>query len=147
MDPITAIVMALAGGAGAGLGDVANRAIGDAYGALKAALVRRFPEARIEDLEGDPVDETRRATLETELRDAHADEDAELRRLAAVLADALESERERVEPVIGVSLKDVRGALVEFGDVHARRGVGVQVEGIDVERLRFGNVDAGEQRP
>src|SRR5687768_1240465 len=70
MDPISALVTALAVGAAAGLKESTSRAIGDAYSALKSLVKKRFDKADLQGIERSPGSSSARTQLETSLRDA-----------------------------------------------------------------------------
>jgi hypothetical protein len=95
MDPITIIVTALALGAAAGLKPTAERAIKDAYGGLKALVLRKYgkqgdtPKA-VEAIETKPDSEPRKGVLKEELAAAGADRDQELVDKATELLKLLE---------------------------------------------------------
>jgi hypothetical protein len=54
MDPVTVIVSALALGAAAGLKDTASAVVQDAYGAVKALLVRHYADVDVGPVERRP---------------------------------------------------------------------------------------------
>jgi len=59
MEPITAIVTALALGAAAGLKPIAEQAIKDSYAALKALITRKYAGVNVDLLEQNPASEGR----------------------------------------------------------------------------------------
>lgn len=95
MDPITsAIVAALAGGLATGLTKIGESLVGDAYNALKAALSRKFGKKSkvlkaVSSLEADPGLIRAQEALSNSVKDARADQDWELLRLAADLSRAV----------------------------------------------------------
>lgn len=91
-DPITA---ALLGGLAAAAGKVASKAVEDAYGALKALLLRKLGDSSdaadaIAKLEAKPDSEGRKAILAEELATAGIADDGELLEAARKLRAALE---------------------------------------------------------
>lgn len=95
MDLITtAIVAALSTGVIGGLTETGKTAIGDAYSALKAALLKRFGQQHalvkaVEAVEAKPSSVGRQTTLVEEVMDARADQDVELLTLAEQLRQIL----------------------------------------------------------
>ena len=87
MDPITGAIVA-------GLSKFAEPAVKDAYEALKALIVRKLgPDAEVtkavKALEASPGSAGRREVLTEEMKNAAADKDAELLRLAEVLGEKM----------------------------------------------------------
>src|SRR5262245_44130506 len=98
MDPITtAIVSALPAAAASSVGEIAKKAIVDAYETLKAAIKSRLGAesevARaIEGLELKPGSEGRKVTLSEEIDAAKADEDDHLLALAQALLEQIRTQ-------------------------------------------------------
>src|SRR5258708_15196285 len=84
MDPITsAIVAAISAGAIGGLTEVGKTALTDAYGKLKALLVKKFGHESdvvqaVAQVEAKPASQARKAMLAQEVAAVRADHDAEL---------------------------------------------------------------------
>ena len=97
MDPITAtIVAAVSAGAIGGLTEVGKTALTDAYGKLKALLIKKFGQESdvvqaVEQVEAKPASEARKAALAEEVAAVKADQDSELLQIAHVLQQALQS--------------------------------------------------------
>jgi hypothetical protein len=101
VDPITASILAaatagIAAGVAGGATEVAQKAIVDAYNALKAKLIDRFDRSgeiaqAVESLEKNPESEGRQAVVREEIEAAKAFEDPELQGLATKLLEALGS--------------------------------------------------------
>ena len=90
MEPISAIAINLALGAGATAGkEVVSALVKDAYGKLKELVRSRYPKVSVDHLEQAPEFKARRAGVEEELTAAGAGQDAELvaRRAEAHRAD------------------------------------------------------------
>jgi hypothetical protein len=97
MDPITtAIVAALAAGAASGATEIGKQALVDAYGALKAALKKKFgPDSDLADamhkLEQKPDSAGRKALLQEEVAASQADQDADLLAAAQALLEQIKT--------------------------------------------------------
>jgi uncharacterized protein (DUF2235 family) len=105
MEPISAIVTALALGAAAK--DVASQAVNDAYAGLKALIIYRYPKVDVQQLEQAPESKNRRGVVEEELQAANAERDAELAAAAKQLTDLIRQQVPGVAATIGVDLRDV----------------------------------------
>jgi hypothetical protein len=98
MDPITTAILAAAvAGAVSGTSNVAERAIGEAYDALKGLIKSKFGAdsklARaVQDVEDDPQSKGAPIVLEEQVAKAKASEDPELARLAQTLLDAVKAQ-------------------------------------------------------
>jgi hypothetical protein len=103
MDPITAaIVAAISAGAIGGLTEVSKTALTDAYGKLKALLVKKFGKESdvvqaVEQVEAKPTSQARMALLSEEVTEVHAEQDSELLHLAQAVLQALQSSSEHTE--------------------------------------------------
>ncbi len=97
MDPITAaVVAAISAGAIGGLTEVSKTALADAYGKLKALLVKKFGKESdvvqaVEQVETKPASEARKAALAEEVAAVKADHDAELLQVAQAVQQVLQS--------------------------------------------------------
>ena len=100
MDPITAaIVAAISAGALGGLTEVSKTALTDAYGKLKALLVKKFGHESdvvqaVEQVEAKPASQARQALLAEEVAAVRADHDADLLQIAQAVLQALQSSSE-----------------------------------------------------
>jgi hypothetical protein len=144
MDPtLIAITSALATGAAAATKDTAAAAVKDAYAALKSLIKRKYASVDVTPVEKKPDSETKRASLQEDLTDAGAENDAELAEAAHALAEALKRHAPDAGPAIGVDLEDVEAAFLRVGSVDAE-GTGVKVRkskfagGIDIGSVRAG---------
>jgi hypothetical protein len=97
MDPITvAIVAAIAAGAAAGAGQVAEKAIVDAYEGLKGLIKRKLGadnkvSQAVAELEKEPEFEPNKAALEGRVKQAKVDEDADIKAAAQALLEQLKA--------------------------------------------------------
>jgi len=135
MDPISAIVGALAAGATAAVSNVASKEIKDAYDALKELIATRFRrKAAVDMVEEAPHSPAAQLALGSALREVDAGADPDVHRLAEVLVAALRrigsEELQRIDLTIG-DVDGYRDAIVRgltasghvsVGNVIARGG-------------------------
>jgi hypothetical protein len=97
MDPITAaIVAAVSAGAIGGLTEASKTALTDAYGKLKALLIKKFGHESqvvqaVEQVEAKPTSDARKALLAEEVAAAKADQESDLLALAQAVQQVLAS--------------------------------------------------------
>lgn len=151
MEPISAIALSLALGAGAVAGEaVVSELVKDAYASLKNLIKSRYPKVSVEQLEQAPDSKNRRAVVEEDLTVAGAGQDAELASAAQMLIKLIEQHAPTAAAAIGVDLKDVSSANLRLADI-AASGTGVKVEhgtftgDIDIRGVRAG-VRPGEPK-
>jgi hypothetical protein len=144
MEPISAIALSLALGAGAIAGKEAVSAlVKDAYAALKDLIKNRYPKVSLEQLEQAPGSKSRRAVVEEDLTASNAGQDAGLVAAARKLIELVQQHAPTAVSAIGVDLKDVAAANLRLADIAASGG-GVKVEGgtftgdIDIHGVRAG---------
>ncbi len=142
MDPVTAIVAAIALGAAAGAKDVATQAIKDAYAGLKSLIASRYPKVDVAALEKAPESKARRSVVEEDLQAGAAGGDAELAAAARRLVELVQ-EHAPAAAAIGVDFKDIAAVNLRLADIEAT-GTGVRVErgafsgDIDISGVRAG---------
>ena len=147
MEPITAIVTALALGAAAGLKGTTEQVIKDSYTTLKVLIKRKLPQASssVDQLEQAPDSKTRRAVVEEHLTNEEAGHNAEILEQAKALLDLIAQRAPNTAETIGVSLRDITGASLRIADVLSS-GSGVKVEGADIGGdISIQGVRAGQQ--
>jgi hypothetical protein len=143
MDPLSAIVTALALGAATALKEVSAQGIKDAYEGLKALIRRKYAQVSLAQLEANPDSKARRDVVEEELTAAGAVHDEELLQHAKAILDAVQQQAPETAAAIGVDLQDVKGAALRIADVIAS-GAGVKVRkgefsgDIDISGVRAG---------
>jgi hypothetical protein len=142
MEPVSAIALSLALGAGAVAGkEIVSGVVKDTYAALKALVKTRYPRVSVEPLEQAPDSKARRAVVEEDLGKSGAAEDAELAEAAQKLIELIRRQMPGAAASIGVDLKDVEAANPHLRDV-AASGTGVRIE-----RGRFsGDIDISDVR-
>ena len=94
MDPVTSSIVAAVA---AGVSKVGEKAIFDAYAALKKLLEEKFGQRSevvkaVEGLESKPESEGRKATLQEEILDAEIDQDPDILKIAQTILTLLESQ-------------------------------------------------------
>ena len=144
MEPISAIALSLALGAGATAGKaVVGELVKDAYASLKNLIKNRYPKVSVDQLEGVPESKSRRAVVEEDLTASGAAKDTELAAAAHTLIKLIEQQAPAAAAAIGVDLKDVSAANLRLADI-AASGTGVKVEhgtftgDIDIRDVRAG---------
>jgi hypothetical protein len=137
------VAQALASGAAAGLKDSAAKAVKDSYAGLKRLITGRYQGVDVSALEKKPDSEAKRASLAEDLREAGADQDAELLEAARQLLAAVTAHAAETGPAIGVDLRGLQAAAVRIRDVVARdtgvRGQDLHIGGdVEVSGVRAG---------
>jgi hypothetical protein len=128
MEPVAAVVMALALGAQAALKDVASQALKDAYTGLKASVRNRFGgKVDVEQLERAPSSKGSQNAAREELRAAGAECDPELAAKVQELLELIRREAPAAADAIGVDLREVKAANLRLKDI-AALGTGVKLE-------------------
>jgi hypothetical protein len=149
MEPVSAIVMALALGAAAAAKDVGGQAIRDAYAGLKTLIASRYPKVSVDQLEAAPESRNRRAVVEEDLHAANAGADVELAASARALTGLIQQQAPAAAAAIGVDLKEVEAASLRLSDITAS-GTGVKVEkgkfsgDIQISGVRAGVAPGGD---
>jgi hypothetical protein len=144
MEPISAVALSLALGAGATAGkEVLGSVAKDAYAALKNLVKKRYPKVSIEQLEQAPESKGRRAVVEEDLTEAGAGQDAELLAAAHKLIELIRQQAPNTAAAIGVDLKELEAANLRLTDI-AASGTGVKLEkgkfsgDVDIHGVRAG---------
>jgi hypothetical protein len=91
MDPVMALVTAVATVAAAKLKQTIQKDIEDAYERMKELIHRRYKNVDLESFENDPESKRKRSSLEAQLRAERAGQDRELVKQATALLDRLAS--------------------------------------------------------
>jgi hypothetical protein len=153
MEPISAIAMSLALGAGAVAGkEVVSALVKDAYATLKGLLKSRYPKVSVDHLEQAPASKARRASLEEDLTATNAGQDSEVMAAAMKLIEVIQQHAPSAAAAIGVDLKDVSAANLRLADI-AAAGTGVKVErgtftaDIDIRGVRAGVPTSDPPKP
>src|SRR3954447_13553189 len=144
MEPISAIAISLALGAGATAGkEVVSVLVKDAYGKLRELVRSRYPKVSVDHLEQAPESKARREGVEEDLTAANAGQDTEVVAAARKLMELIQQHAPGAAAAIGVDLKDVAAANLRLADI-AASGTGVKVErgtftgDIDIRGVRAG---------
>jgi hypothetical protein len=152
MDPISAVVAAVALGASDGVREASKKLVSDAYRALRSLIGRRYSSvtAEVEGLEGEPEEELRRALLTKKLSQAGAGDDQELADLAQSVLAAVNDQAPDLPPSVGIVLRRTHvGGDIEVDDVTVTGGSGVFTEDVQAAgSLRINGVAVqGPQEP
>jgi hypothetical protein len=144
MEPISAVALSLALGAGAIIGkEVVSALVKDAYTALKDLIKNRYPKVSFEQLEQVPGSKNRRALVEQDLTASGAGQDTDLVMAAHKLIELVQQHDPAAASAVGIDLKDVAAANLRLADI-AASGTGVKVEhgtftgDIDIRGVRAG---------
>jgi hypothetical protein len=116
VDPVTFIVSAVALGAASGLSESAKTAVTDTFGAFVRLIRERYARAGLEPVLDHPESEHKKGSLEEDLREAGAADDAEL--LAAARA-VVEDDRiqQAAAQVVAVDLREIKAQALTIVDV------------------------------
>lgn len=132
MEPVTMVVAAVAAGAAAGLTGTAERAVADAYQAVKAMISGRYRSVDVEVVERQPQSANRRAVLVEELEQAGAGDDEELLAAAGLVLVAVHRHAPEAAEAVGVRLREVCAGELTITDVTST-GAAVVAENTSVE--------------
>jgi hypothetical protein len=117
MDPISAVVTALALGATATIRNIANQKIEDLYGGLKALIKSRYTKIAIEQLERTLDARNCRDVLVADLHKAGAHQDQELMIKAHELIALIRSEALATVATTGIDLDEVEAAGLSLHEI------------------------------
>ncbi len=152
MEPISAVALSLALGAGSLAGhEVVSALVQDAYAALKNLIKSRYPKVSLDQLEQAPESKNRRAVVEEDLTNADAARDTELVAAAHKLIELIRRQAPGAAAAIGVDLRDVEAANLRLADI-AASGTGVKVErarvsgDMEIRGIRAGLPPAGDSK-
>ena len=144
MEPISAIAISLALGAGATAGkEIVSALVKDAYSTLKELIRARYPKVSVDQLEQAPESKNRRLVVEEDLAASGAGQDTALLDAAHSLMALIQQHAPGAAAAVGVDLKDVEAANLRLADIAASGG-GVKVEkgkfsgDIDIRNVRAG---------
>jgi hypothetical protein len=157
MDPVSAIVGALALGASVALKTATEQAVKDAYAKLKVLIQTRYASvsADLVQLEETPDSKSRRAVIEEVLQRDGAQTDPNLRDIAAqaqALVSLIRNRAPEANAATGIVLEDVEAVNTRLADIVAS-GTGVKITNgtftgdIDIRGVRAGvpgNGSSGE---
>jgi len=138
MEPITAIVTAIATGA---ISQTTKQVIQDLYTGLKNRILDKYQgaNASLAALENKPDSPSKRESLQEDLQDANAEKDAELLEKARDLLKAVEEHAPQAAQAIGVKLEDVKAANLRLQEIIV---TGEQATGVDIKNAEIaGDID------
>ncbi len=151
MEPVTAIVTALALGAATGSQSMAEKAVKDGYEGLKAIIQQCYQTLNIQPLEEKPKSKARQDVLIEDLTDVKADKNQDILEQAKILIERIQNLSEAEVPAIGVKLEDIKGLNLNIEDIIAS-GTGVDVKGaelkgdINIKGVRAGQGNSTEKK-
>lgn len=134
MEPISAtIVAAIAGGAAVALKDIANKAVSDAYQAIKTIIVDRYKsKASIEALQEKPQSSAARNLLIETLEETKADQDEEVIKLAQKLSEALSQMPKEEAEKYAIDIKRFKAATATFKDIQTSGKYAISIDDTEV---------------
>lgn len=144
MEPITAIVTAIALGAAEAVSPLAKQAVLDLYAGLKKLIQDKYQNANssLEALEKKPESASKRESLQEDLQGSNAANDAELLKQSQALLKAIEEHAPQVAQAIGIKLEDVIAANLRLQEMIV---IGEQAAGVDIKHSKFsGDIDVGK---
>jgi hypothetical protein len=145
VDPVTIIVAAVALGAQEGVRDTAKQLVKDAYAGLKRLITDRYQGVDPSGVENKPTSEAKRASLEEDLVDAGAGEDAELLAAAQKLIEVVRTADPAAGAAIGVDLENLEAEALRIQRVRSEGG-GVRVRDAKVSgAVEISDIDSGPQ--
>jgi hypothetical protein len=150
MDPVSAIVAALAAGASLALKETAASAVKDAYNGIKTLIKTRFSAVDVELLERNPQSPGRQEAIKEELESAGAGTAQELLAAARMLLDRIAAEAPEQAAAAGVDLGRVKAANIAIRDV-VSSGTGVVARDVEaggdliIEAVRAGGAGPGKK--
>jgi hypothetical protein len=149
MEPISAIVTALALGAVAALKEVSAQAVKDAYAGLKNIIQQKYSRVSVAQLEDAPDSKVQREAVEEALKKAGADHDEELLRKVKEMMDVVQTHAPQAAAAIGVDIEDIKATSLRIADIVAGgTASGITARRVDVsgpvviERVRVGESGA-----
>jgi hypothetical protein len=149
MDPISLIVTALTAGAAAALKPTAERAVKDAYDALKTIIRDRYQRVAttVDTLESQPDSRPRREIVEEELAASDAVMDSDVLARAQSVLQVVQDLAPDIADEVAIDLEQIRvGASVNIKDVVAA-GRAIRIRDADVgEDLNITGIRADARR-
>ncbi|GAY13608.1 hypothetical protein [Mycobacterium sp. shizuoka-1] len=145
MDPVSIVVAAVALGAQEGIRDTVSTAVKDAYTFLKRLIADRYKGVDPSAVESKPTSKAKRESLEEDLIDAGAGEDAELLSAAQKLIEAVRTTAPAAGAAIGVDLEDLEAEALRIQRVRSEGGA-VRVRGAKVAGpVEISDINSGPQ--
>jgi adenylosuccinate synthase len=146
MEPITAIITAIAAAAADALSPTAQQAVQDLYDGVKKLIQDKYHRANssLEALEKKPESASKRESLQEDLQDLGAANDIELLRQSQALLKAIEEHAPRVAQAIGIKLEDVKAANARLQEIIVS---GEQAAGVHIKQGEFtGDIEISKVR-
>ena len=136
MDPLTAIITAIATGAAEALGATTKQIIQDLYASLKKHIQEKHPQANssLDALEKKPESASKRTSLQEDLQETDAAKDSELLKLAQALLTAIEEHAPQSAQAVGVQLEEIKAANLRLKEITVK---GEQAMGVHVKKAEL----------
>jgi hypothetical protein len=152
MEPISAIVAAIAIGAAAALKEVSAQSVKDAYAGLKALIQRKYTKISLAQLEDTPGSTIQRAAVEESLKKTDAEHDQELLLKVKEMMDAVRAHAPQTAAAIGVDIEDIKSTSLRIANIVASGPASgviakrVDVSGpISIEGVHVGGADPSKK--
>lgn len=147
VDPLTVVVAAIALGAQEGVRETVAAAVKDTYAGLKRLITDRYKGVDPAAVENKPSSDAKRASLEEDLKDAGAEQDAELLAAAKAVIEAVRADNPEAGDPIGVDLERIEAEALRIQNVQSTGG-GVRVRDAKVSGpIDISGVSSGQTGP
>ena len=138
IEPVSAIVLAVAAGAAAAAKDVTAKAVKDAYDGLIALIKKVYRDHQhvqesVDHLTKKPEDKNRRAALEEGLKDAGVKVDEQLLEASQAVIRAVESHSPESARAIGMDIGEFKAAALHIKNLQApKEGTAFRAKEVDI---------------
>jgi len=147
VDPLTIVVAAIALGAQEGVRETVAAAVKDTYAGLKRLITDRYKGVDPTAVENKPSSDAKRASLQEDLKDAGAEQDADLLAAAKAVIEAVRADNPEAGDAIGVDLERIEAEALRIQNVQSTGG-GVRVRDAKVSGpIDISGVSAGQTGP
>lgn len=147
VDPLTVVVAAIALGAQEGVRETVATAVKDTYAGLKRLITDRYKGVDPTAVENKPSSEAKRTSLEEDLKDAGAEQDADLLAAAKAVIEAVRADNPQAGEPIGVDLERIEAEALRIQNVQSTGG-GVRVRDAKVSgAIDISGVSSGQTGP
>lgn len=147
VDPLTIVVAAIALGAQEGVRETVAAAVKDTYAGLKRLITDRYKGVDPTAVENKPSSDAKRASLQEDLKDAGAEQDADLLAAAKAVIEAVRADNPQAGDLIGVDLERIEAEALRIQNVQSTGG-GVRVRDAKVSGpIDISGVSSGQTGP
>lgn len=145
--PLTIVVAAIALGAQEGVRETVAAAVKDTYAGLKRVITDRYKGVDPSAVENKPSSDAKRASLQEDLKDAGAEQDADLLAAAKAVIEAVRADNPQAGDLIGVDLERIEAEALRIQNVQSTGG-GVRVRDAKVSGpIDISGVSSGQTGP